>query len=80
MKTTETTTQMMKVCLIEDIMKAKRFLWSQGQTQHNEFLQESTATALFDELYEQEIISLEMINDGYGKQINKIITSKLLAV
>jgi len=70
----------MKVCLIEDIMKAKRFLWAQGLTQHDEFIKEETATALFDELYDLDILPLEIINDSYGKQINEIIHAKLMVI
>jgi len=68
-----------KICLCEDIIKAKKVLWSFGQKQHDEFTKESTATALFDHLYDMDIEQLTLINNGYGKQINKCLTLKLQA-
>lgn len=66
-----------KICLCEDIIKAKKFLWSQGKTQHNEFLTEESAVSLWDHLYDLDVPALEVINNNYGKEINEIFISKL---
>ena len=69
-----------KVCLIEDIIKAKKTLWTFGQKQHNEFLLEETAVKLFDHLHDLDIPALELINNDYGKKINELLTTRLKAV
>ena len=65
-----------KICLIEDVIKAKKLLFGLGQTQHNEFLIPSEATALFDELYELDICALQIVYKEYEKQINKLMHEK----
>lgn len=55
-----------KLCLIEDIIKVKKLLWSFGHTQHNEFLSAEAAGKLFDDLYELDTTALEIINKEYA--------------
>lgn len=55
-----------KLFLIEDIIKVKKTLYGFGHTQHDEFLKDETATALFDELYELDVIALELILKEYS--------------
>ena len=76
-KETEQYKRQHKACLIDDIFKAKRFLYSQGEKQHNEFLNDGTRIALYDYLHELEIISLEATMKGYEKQINQIVSLKM---
>lgn len=65
-----------KLFLIEDIVKAKKFLYSQGQKQHNEFMEDSTAADLFDELYDLEFDQLKAIYQGYEQQINQLVLNQ----
>ena len=66
-----------KICLIEDVIKAKKLLFGLGQEQHNEFLIPVTiAAALFDELYELDICALQIVYKEYEKQINKLMHEK----
>jgi len=65
-----------KICLIEDVIKAKKLLFGLGQEQHNEFLIPSEAAALFDELYELDICALQIVYKEYEKQINKLMHEK----
>lgn len=67
-----------KICLIEDIIKAKKFLFSQGQDWHNEFIKPETAGALFDELYEMSHEKLTGILNAYINQINQIVRNQIL--
>jgi len=68
-----------KICLIEDIMKAKRLLFGFGQIQHNEFLTPDAHAELFDELYELDIIALEVVSNGYAQQITEIAKARIMA-
>ena len=65
-----------KICLIEDIMKAKKLLFGVGQTQHDEFVNPYAATMLFDELYDLDICALKIVYKGYEEQINEIYLEK----
>lgn len=60
-----------KLILIEDIIRVKKTLWSFGYVEHDEFLNDSTAANLFDNLYDMNLEQLELINSGYEKQINE---------
>ena len=56
-----------KLCLIEDVIKAKKLLFGLGHTQHNEFLNEQTAADLFDVLYEHDIPTLQFLLREYSQ-------------
>jgi hypothetical protein len=70
----------LKICLIEDICKAKRLLWAMGDTQHDEFIKPEDSARLFDELYELDVKALEIVNNGYGKRINELMIKRMEAV
>lgn len=67
-----------KLCLIDDIVRAKKFLFAQGRKEHNEFILPDTAGKLFDTLYEYNHDQLTAIRDGYTNQINQIIRKKVM--
>lgn len=69
--------RMYKICLVEDIIKAKRCLWAFGEKQHNEFLQEATSVKLWDELYDLDVLGLIVINNNYGHQITELMRVRL---
>jgi len=68
--------QQEKLTLIDDIIRIKKHLWSQGITGHDEFMNLDTAGQLFDTLYDMDIQQLELINSGYEKQVNEIMSQK----
>lgn len=65
-----------KLTLIDDIIRIKKHLWSQGITEHDEFKNLNTAGELFNELYDMDIQQLELIISGYEKQLNEIMSQK----
>lgn len=67
-----------KLILIDDIVRAKKFLFASGQRQHNEFILPDTAGKLFDTLYEYNHDQLTAIRDGYTNQINQIIRKEIM--
>lgn len=67
----------LKICLIEDICKAKRLLYGLGDTTHNEFINPDDSAALFDYLYELDIMSLELIQYDYTKKINNLMIKRM---
>ena len=64
-----------KLVLIDDIIRAKKFLYGQGRLQHNEFLNDKAAADLFDELYDLDILCLEIVYKSYEKQMNECLHS-----
>ncbi len=68
-----------RLCLIEDIMKAKKLLFGLGKTEHNEFLSNESAGELFNELYDLPADSLRVTMGYYEKIINKIIKEGVVA-
>ena len=56
-----------KLCLIEDVIKAKKLLFGLGHTQHNEFLNDKAAADLFDVLYEHDIPTLQFLLREYSQ-------------
>ena len=66
-----------KITLIDDIIRIKKHMWSLGLHEHDEFLTESSATKLFDTLYDMDIQQLELINSGYEKQVNDIMSKRI---
>lgn len=70
----------LKICLIEDICKAKKLLWALGDKIHDEFLTPEASATLFDDLYELDIVSLELTIKGYSARINELMILKLQAV
>lgn len=56
-----------KLCLIDDIIKIKPTLWAFGYHEHNEFLNIEATGRLFDELYDLDILQLEVILNHYSK-------------
>jgi len=66
-----------KICLIEDIMKAKRLLYGLGQIQHNEFLHPIANAKKFDELYEFNLQQLTLVRDGYTAKINELAKAQI---
>lgn len=67
-----------KLVLIDDIVRAKKFLFGQGQKQHNEFLFKDKAGNLFDELYELSIEDLSKQLNNHTETINKLIRKEIL--
>lgn len=66
-----------KVCIIEDIIKVKRFLYALGQIQHNEFKHEYTATRLFDSLYDLDINLLVVMSEKYQEKATKLYQERI---
>ena len=66
-----------KLCLIEDITKAKILLFGLGETQHNEFQNTDSAAELWLELYDMDFDQLTLIRDGYEAKINLLAIQKL---
>lgn len=66
-----------KLLLIDDIIRVKKLLYAQGIKEHNEFLTDKGRVDLFDELYDMYIEQLQLINTGYERQINTLMTEKL---
>lgn len=67
-----------KLVLIDDIVRAKKFLFGQGQKQHNEFLFKDKAGKLFDELYELSIDELVKQLNNHTETINQLIRKEIL--
>jgi hypothetical protein len=70
----------LRISLIEDICNAKRLLWALGDTIHNEFMTPEASAILFDDLYELDIVSLEVTMKGYSARINELMILKLETV
>lgn len=66
-----------KLCLIEDIMKVKRFLWSQGDKQHDEFLDDDKKAELWLSLYDMDYCQLRVINAGYETRAALLLLNKV---
>lgn len=66
-----------KICLIEDLVKAKKFLYSLGYTEHDEFIQDPVG--LFDRLYDLDITALKNILNHYSKEITLTVINQLKA-
>ncbi len=67
-----------KLIMIDDIIRIKRSLYGFGYTQHNEFLTDSAAGQLFNELYDMDLNQLQLVNAGYEKQVNEHLSAKKL--
>jgi len=76
-KENETELRHEKICLIEDIMKAKSLLYGLGQIQHNEFLHPIAHAKKFDELYEFNLDQLNLVRDGYTAKINELSKAQI---
>jgi hypothetical protein len=76
-KENETELRHEKICLIEDIMKAKKLLYGMGQIQHNEFLHPIAHAKKFDELYEFNLDQLKLVRDGYTAKINELAKAQI---
>lgn len=66
-----------KLCLIEDILKVKKLLWSQGDTQHDEFLNKDKLAELWLELYDMDFCQLRIINAGYETRAGVLMLNKM---
>lgn len=64
-----------KICIIEDIIKAKKFMFGLGFTEHDEFLHDPVG--LFDRLYDLDIESLNVILSHYSKEITSHVVNQL---
>ena len=64
-----------KICLIEDIIKAKKFMFGLGFIEHDEFL--TDPVSLFDRLYDLDIQSLQIILNHYSKVITSHVVNQL---
>jgi len=67
-----------KACLIEDVIKVKKLLYGMGDTQHDEFKTDKTATELYDYLHELDHTALRLTYKDYEKRVNEIMLSKML--
>lgn len=68
-----------KICLIEDIMKAKRLLYGFGDIEHFEFLDPKAAGDLFYRLYDQPHAELKAIQKQYEDRINELVKKHIPA-
>lgn len=66
-----------KLVLIDDIVRLKKHLFGQGKHEHNEFLTAAGRVELFDELYEKNLDQLRVIYEGYERQYNALVKSRL---
>ena len=66
-----------KICLIEDIIKIKKHLYSQGDTQHDEFLTHEGQHDLLFKLIDMEMLQLNLIYKSYEKRANELILEKI---
>lgn len=66
-----------KLFLIEDIIKVKKVLFGMGHVEHNEFLSAESAGKLFDDLYELDIIALELVLNNYSQIVTKLVKERI---
>lgn len=64
-----------KICLIEDVMKAKKLLFAWNYFEHTDVI--TTPVKVFDNLYELDIQSLELIKRTYERKITAHATQTL---
>jgi hypothetical protein len=58
-----------KLCLLEDIIKAKKCLYGFGFIEHDEFITENGRNALFNNLWDLDVVSLEVALKSYGNTL-----------
>ena len=61
-----------KLCLIEDIMKAKKLLFGLGDQSQIEAI--NNPSALFDKYYDMAAVDLDIINIVLERKINRLMT------
>lgn len=58
-----------KLCLLEDVIKAKKCLYGFGFTEHDEFITGDGRNALFNTLWDLDVVSLEAMLKSYGNRL-----------
>lgn len=66
-----------KICIIQDICKAKKLLFGLGQDAHDEFLSDKKIVELFDELYDYDLTQLRMLNSIYADRLTAVAHAKV---
>lgn len=66
-----------KLILIEDIFKVKKLLFGLGDNRHDEFMTDKASGELFNELYDYNLVQLNIIYSGYQIQVNQLANANI---